>query len=1082
MSIYERLLAPENLNYAWGKAKNLYRMADGFVDHGEIASFEIDLERRLLEIRRQFEKGSYRLKKLRPLPRPKKLANEKAVNRQYYHVAIEDQVAWIAIVNALGPELDQKMEPWSYGNRLYRPAWYEKDEESNSTLEIGPYRHASGFLYRKFQHSWPLFRRHVALTARMMVLRRVLRSDEMDEPDNLAAISAQHANLAYFRPGFWQQIVGKRPKNDLYHASIDLKQFYPSISLDAVVRGLSDAGAMNDKRIASLVASMLNFQIDHTGMPNSALDDVEPPFFKSSIKGIPTGLFVSGFLANAAMLHVDRMVANKLESQHDVAHFRFVDDHTIISYDFDVLCEWLLWYEQLLISQEVGASVNDEKYDPPSLGHWVKQLKTGKSLADLKQEHANAYSVAASDAWLDGKNPTKLLTKTLAQVSAIAATDIHVLDDEDLDERLKMLEWLLLADIPEREIRPDTRAAFAAGQIASLVPVLVQEADGLVNAARDVALFKLGRPKPKRSTEAELQAYDEELAQKEAHLAECMQRHENEERSLLRRCFALLLQSLREHPGKARLFYRAHQYCRVTGHHGLRDIADWLTETRDAGRYVWADYYVGLSLQIIAEGLPATARRLLALDSLQSDIEAALSHLEDVASIDINVFQIPPARETWFQKIGRQEFGVALIQIAEMLVGHPNYEALAHKFAALSQKFVAASPGVSSDTWMKATGRTAAVWAHLAEDRLSDGVQPSAAWSALASDFTFKERIDRQAARRYPEYLPVAGWTYLLTSDPLPENDSAWVSEVIGDDASKREAAMGTGKVAFTRAARSLTKPSNKWMTILEWTKSVQVCSPFDPRRGEWTALEIVAQLLEDSTTVGGNETDLERLHPNNVLLPRSWIDQFPCNRGSTSVNWDEWRHFAQGKSGPDERAQLRKSATSLHDYRYTITSRAGIPIPDAERRLLSVGRLLLGILRNDHSTLRIWNIRGNELVFPLPKARWFQALAISSPTTLILEACLGARPAETRAITREPGLFGWKDGEYPNDATFDPPLVYGPTQLLQAIRHTQKILEDNQLAVSRNQPRQLIPFRLTDFAASAADVNPLDDGGQDGQ
>ena len=205
MNAYERLLLPENLNYAWIKAKNLYRNADGYVDMGEIAAFELDLEQRLHGIRLQFQRGSYRLKKLRPLPRPKKLADEQPVDRQYYHVAVEDQVAWIALVNALGPELDKIMEPWSYGNRLYRPAWYEKDEGSVSTLEIGPYRHASGHLYRKFQHSWPLFRRHVTLTARMMVHRRQLRRDEMDEPDQLATATAQRAKLAYFNPGFWPQ-------------------------------------------------------------------------------------------------------------------------------------------------------------------------------------------------------------------------------------------------------------------------------------------------------------------------------------------------------------------------------------------------------------------------------------------------------------------------------------------------------------------------------------------------------------------------------------------------------------------------------------------------------------------------------------------------------------------------------------------------------------------------------------------------------------------------------------------------------------------------------------------------------------
>ena len=55
MNAYERLLLPENLNYAWRKAKTLYRTTDGYVDHGEIAEFELDLERRLKRIQNYFE-------------------------------------------------------------------------------------------------------------------------------------------------------------------------------------------------------------------------------------------------------------------------------------------------------------------------------------------------------------------------------------------------------------------------------------------------------------------------------------------------------------------------------------------------------------------------------------------------------------------------------------------------------------------------------------------------------------------------------------------------------------------------------------------------------------------------------------------------------------------------------------------------------------------------------------------------------------------------------------------------------------------------------------------------------------------
>ena len=203
MSIHSRLLLPENLNYAWIKTNALLRMADGYIDRAEVAAFEIDLEQKLRGIHRQFEEGKYKLRQLRPLPRPKKISNGQPIDRQYYHVAIEDQVAWIALVNAIGPELDQKMMPWSYGNRLYRPAWYEKDDAGQSELEIGPYRHSSGHLYRRFQHSWPLFRRHVTLTARMMVRRKELNRDEMDMAEELATATAKKEELAYFQNGWW---------------------------------------------------------------------------------------------------------------------------------------------------------------------------------------------------------------------------------------------------------------------------------------------------------------------------------------------------------------------------------------------------------------------------------------------------------------------------------------------------------------------------------------------------------------------------------------------------------------------------------------------------------------------------------------------------------------------------------------------------------------------------------------------------------------------------------------------------------------------------------------------------------------
>jgi len=658
------------------------------------------------------------------------------------------------------------------------------------------------------------------------------------------------------------------------------------------------------------------------------------------------------------------------------------------------------------------------------------------------------------------------MTKTLAQVSAIAATNIHILDDDDLGERLKMLEWLLLADIPEREIRPDTRAAFAAGQIASLAPVLIQEADGLVDTARRLARLRSRKPDPERSTAEERECYQQELDKLTQELKGCEEEHEKAETILLARCFNLLLQSLREYPGKARLFYRIHQYCRVTGYAGLQGVANWLKETRTTGRGVWADYYAGLSLQIMAQGILTAARQIEADDALRSDLKAAFLHLDDVSKIDVAAFITPREREAWFHAVGRREFGVSLLMVAQILADWADASPLSMRLMALARLCINVPPGASAVAWEAETGRTSGAWAHHAENSLGRDAKPSAAWVKFSPHFAFEHRIDSLAARRYPERLPEAGWSQLLgATETLPENDSGWLRDVIGADEARRVAAHASGKIALTRAARSLDIPSKNWMTLAEWTEHVASCSPFDPRRSEWTALEITRQLVKPAVSFDGDEAaTLDRLHPNNVLLPRAWISKFGCHKDWTEVSWEEWRHFAQ--SAENDQARLRDAATTLLDYRYSTDSKAGLQLDEWERRLIAVGRLLLGLLRNDYSAPRLWNIRGNEQIVRLPRTRWFEALAISSPTLLLVESCLGARTAETRSILRAPDLFGWGDGTDVNDSRLDPPLLFGATPLLEAIIGAQKVLQANQLAVAMNQPRQLIPFWLSGFVA----------------
>ena len=410
MSLLDDLSTLENLNYAWRKAKNFFHSADGYIDNAEITAFELNLEKELASIQEDFRQGSYTLRPLRPLPRPKKLEKGKAVDRQYFHISVRDQVAWIALTNILGPRLDPLMPAWSYNYRIYRTAWYDEDEVRESQkLEIGPYRHASGQLYRKFQQSWPLFRRHVARTARLMsgADHSATHTAEEDEAEQRAFLAGQADGLAYFSSGFW-----RRPANAkgpyIFHAALDLERFFPSISRRAVLAALVQYLVPEDRSsLESLLKRMLAFQVDVSDVPPQFMRDVEPPFDEfNGDNGIPTGLFAAGFLSNVVLLPVDQKVEVLLKDSRKIAHFRYVDDHTFLAYDFDDLCRWINQYCELLAEAKIGAKINSRKFDPKSLGEYLQlQSQNPDGLPEgYKETLDNAYNNALNEARIDGSN------------------------------------------------------------------------------------------------------------------------------------------------------------------------------------------------------------------------------------------------------------------------------------------------------------------------------------------------------------------------------------------------------------------------------------------------------------------------------------------------------------------------------------------------------------------------------------------------------------------------------------------------------------------------------------------------------
>ena len=359
-----------NLQWAWQKVRRQATSSDGWCNEIELAGFELDLERNLESVGTKFATGVYTLKPLRPLPFPKRGDEQGELKvRQTFQISVCDQVAWAAVVNIVGPYVDSQMPPWSYGNRLYRSIWVEEDESGTKRRKIGNYRHAAGRLYLPFNQGWPIFRRHVYLATRGMTENTGL--PEVDEQTKAEEEFQKQLGGKYRCPfvmgEYWQR---RRPSNagkgDLYWCALDLKQFYPSLKT-APIRDNIIGQLPEGWRAAAtkLLNSMLSFPLDLSEWDSVELKALGLGPNAAEFRNIPTGLYVAGSLANAALAKVDSQVVERLANNR-IAHFRYVDDHVVLAYCFDDLVEWVRTYRELLrVSVRVPSSTS-RRSNPPS--------------------------------------------------------------------------------------------------------------------------------------------------------------------------------------------------------------------------------------------------------------------------------------------------------------------------------------------------------------------------------------------------------------------------------------------------------------------------------------------------------------------------------------------------------------------------------------------------------------------------------------------------------------------------------------------------------------------------------------------
>lgn len=1066
------LLLPETLLWSWRKVRRCYQGADSMFDQAELAAFELNLENELESIRSDFALGQWSTKPIRLVPQPKKPNKEGLPRlRQYFEVPVRDQVAWTAVATVLGPEIDRLMPAWSYGNRLYRAAWYEEEtsEGRGSKLNIGPYRHAGGHLYRHFKHSWPLYRRHISLTARKMVGSIDLA--ELDEGDRRAL--DQDEGLAYLDGSYWS---GKKPKHDtIYALSFDLMKFYPNIRHSAILRGfeilLNDSPDKNF--FFKLLEDMLRFEVDESGLTEEMGKVVEPSLEPGPFSGIPTGLFVGGLLANIAMLPLDLKVEELLRREREIAHFRFVDDHEILSYDFKTAVEWINKYRKLLKEFEIGVEVEPEKYSPPAL-KWLihSELLDDFTLGDRPLERGDELvNLVAKAAEVNGRKPTELMTRTLGQVSMLAATDFDLLTDAGRNQRLEQLEWLLLANIPEQEIRGDTRMAFAAAKIASLTPALFKPNEELLKAHRQLQELlhkQVGTDRQRRVSTAK---DTRELRKRIKKLEKGEQREWD---NLRARHFGLLFEAFISHPDKTRLFIRLIDYCRSTGHDGFKRITDWMGAHKADEFRLLKSYLGAMGLQVLSRHILTASVALGQRDLLHRERACAREFLNNVVKAKLDEFvPLSPDRSPAlhrFQLLPKRTLTAALV-LGAFEVERVTIAPVLGLAAAMRKRAARILGGSSTLADLQsADGVSIGIWYHwLLSITRAWTTDPPTYWPQIQQAHDINDSYDWISLRRYPADFPVRGWDR-LSEEPgmLKQDDAGWLIEAAR--AAPQRFQLLSAENSLVAMVRQKIDAVENGLSLREWVSFTQQLHPADPRRSEWTALEISRQILGRFADVDGPDPDaIDRLQPENVLIPNAWR-----NLGSAAlqndITWESWQKLVRT---PENKVTLTK--LEIEDYRYRELLGEGDGRWAWARRLRPVGQLLWGTLRGSFQLPSAWNIRGQERDLIGAVAWDLERLPISSCTLAILEACLLPRSVETAFLEQRPDLFGNQRRKSADDTEFDR-QIYDTEDFTLMIKEAQATLAQNQMTVLNHQPRQLIPVQLHTASRLVGAAAPLDE------
>lgn len=1068
MSFISQISEINNLYWAWEKAKWLYQPGDIWFDELEVAAFEADLHNELLSIQKDIQENTYTVQKIYPVAFPKGSDEDGPRTRQTFWISVRDQVTWLAVVNILGRELDSKMPFWSYGNRLYISTFYEDNPETQKKeLKFGYYRNTTKYTFRKWSQSWPLYRRHIKLTAKFISGKGAgnivpLGNLEEKEPELLEvndALEEEHPlKVQYLKPDYWD----KELNGELFWAGLDLKNFYPQLNIKKVQTNIQKYLGEPDEALNNLIERLLFFPLDLTGWEPEEIQKIKLDAAEQ-YNHMPTGLFVAGFLANVALLEVDKIITEKLLANKDIAHFRFVDDHVILCTSFEKLTTWIKEYEKLIQEGEIGADFNAKKTQPSELSRYLELLgeETDKEVLD------KALKDATSVTKLDPEFPSPLMTQTLAKVSKIACTEFQLLDPAGEQTLLADIEHLLITDFPDNELRKDTRVSFAARMLSNLVPQLTTNTDATYKLYRQIIELKAKR---KGATAETAAAIDDEIKVAEESLKLHEKKALDDETKISNRAIKLLLKAVLENHEKVRLWTRVLEFSLRSGNSILLKILNEIQELKNkkATNDLSITFIHSLILQVLSQLLWKSFAIINNPSTSFKQKTRTTIFIDDLLSRPVQDYfkNNMAGREKIYEKnsygIFRFTAGTVIYLLKE--IGRHDYTALLNDYHFVDWRD-------EPETFCNKSPYSFGIWGWWLINHLpkNDDNEPPYLWDLISTRLNAGERIDSNIIQLFPAYLSKILLDGVESNKEIYQDNEGWLFDVRNGIIKRQQ---NPADYSILGTVNQKAKVLNNRLSLYEWINWTNQRHHqlegtneghfiYDPRLSEWMALEITKQIASE---LSGRLTNLTFyafwdksiryalcIHPNNFTVPEDWVGD------NTPLTWERLRQIVN-----DKRIQLRANEELIYDKRF-ITSEGSIvqmyvTNNQNDSIISAIGALFICLISRKSLLPHRWNPIGHQQAWLGLARSSLKNISLSSFTRDIIEGCFSKRNRET-AILKQLNVKNGMSVE--NDSSNDPPYFINVDELIRFIETSQKALESQQLSVSDHQPRQLIPISL---------------------